>query len=133
MLHKFVMSIVLIFPLAAATADDYEKPMDPTGLWARDNKHYVFDVRYCSNAKRELCADLVEVHPEKQKRAQKFVGQTLVTGLKQRGINDWRGTFFFRKYRVSGWIKMVDANTAKVGGCILLFLCDEYTLRRQKS
>jgi uncharacterized protein (DUF2147 family) len=130
------------FSLASAGAALAASPA--AGVWLARDDHAQVEVYDCGQALcgKVLTSDILKVHPDQKDERNKNVAlrNRLVKGLEfmtgfTGGPKEWKGGKLYRAEdggTYTGELKLVDANTLKLTGCLVYPLCDSQTWTRLK-
>jgi len=114
----------MVFSGAASAAD----PMDPRGLWLRQEGGVQFSFYDCDAGL--LCAKVVAADSAEDRAG---IGTVILRGAKKVAANEWRGTLFNsedgKTYDGRISVKSKGAELS-VQGCLMGFLCGGETWKR---
>lgn len=114
---------------AALAVPGAAQDVNPVGTWQLDSGESRFEVSLCGDG-TQLCAELVWVHPDaRDEDYAQFLGQPVAAALQQSGPAQWRGRVTLEGRTVNGTVRMINADTLRVTGCVMA-MCDSVTMVR---
>src|SRR5262245_9320274 len=132
-MHKAWFAAVAILGVSAPAL-----AQDAIGTWLVEDKTAVIKVDNCDSG---LCGAIGWSHvpgtdrnnPDPALRSRNIVGLQFIT-MKPAGKNRWEGEIYNAKdgKTYSGSLTLADANTLKIQGCVMGFLCGGQTWTRTK-
>jgi uncharacterized protein (DUF2147 family) len=116
-----------------------------TGIWIIDNGKVTVSVSPCGDG---LCGTVVALkkprddkgrprldkeNPDESLRSRPVIGLTILSNMRPNGTNKWKGTIYNPDdgYTYRSRMKLQNANTMKVEGCVVVF-CKTMKFKRVK-
>jgi uncharacterized protein (DUF2147 family) len=137
-------SLLTAAALSLAAAGTALASSPASGVWLTGDDHGQVEVYDCGQALcgKVLTSDILKAHPEQKDernkdaalRARSVKGLEFMTGFTG-GPKEWKGGKLYRPQdggTYSGELKLLDANTLKLTGCLVFPLCQSQTWTRLK-